>query len=85
MGFYIKKPIMVEAIQYTGDNEEEILEFMNHKGYFKDENKKQTLIIPTLEGDMRANIGSWIVKGAIGEYYPVREDIFYDTFDKAYL
>lgn len=32
--------------------------------------------IPTLDGVKRANIGDFIVKGAVGEFYPVRSDIF---------
>lgn len=38
--------------------------------------KNNTLIIPTLEGTMAAEVGSYIIKGVKGEYYPCREDIF---------
>lgn len=39
------------------------------------------LIIPTLEGDMRAPIESWIIRGAKGEYYPCRSDVFEETYE----
>ena len=40
-----------------------------------------TLYIKTLEGDMIANEGDWIVKGVQGEPYPVKPDIFEATYD----
>lgn len=40
------------------------------------------LRIPTLEGDMFANIGDMIIKGVQGEYYPCKPDIFEQTYEK---
>ena len=39
------------------------------------------LIIETLEGDMRASKGDWIVTGVDGEQYPVKPDIFKKTYE----
>ena len=39
------------------------------------------LIIETLEGDMIASKGDWIVTGADGEQYPVKPDIFKKTYE----
>jgi hypothetical protein len=39
------------------------------------------LIIRTLEGDMRASYGDWIIKGIKGEFYPCKPDIFEETYD----
>lgn len=38
--------------------------------------------IPTLEGDMAANPGDWIIKGVKGEFYPCKPDIFEATYEK---
>lgn len=38
-------------------------------------------IIPTLEGDMKANIGDWIIRGVAGEFYPCKPDIFTATYE----
>lgn len=38
-------------------------------------------IIPTLEGDMRADIGDWIIRGVQGEFYPCKPDIFAATYE----
>lgn len=39
------------------------------------------LIIKTLEGDMVASKGDWIVTGVDGEQYPVKPDIFKKTYE----
>jgi len=39
-------------------------------------------VIPTLEGDMKANAGDYIVRGVEGEFYPCRQDIFEKTYEK---
>ena len=40
------------------------------------------LIIHTLEGDMKANPGDWIVTGIKGEQYPCKQEIFEKTYEK---
>lgn len=39
------------------------------------------LIIKTLEGDMIAFKGDWIVTGVAGKQYPVKPDIFKKTYE----
>lgn len=78
IGYYIKKPVTVSAVKWTGDNIGEVKAFTDNKAMLKD----GALIIPTLEGTMVANKGSYIIKGIKNELYPCREDIFEDTYDK---
>lgn len=40
-------------------------------------------LIPTLEGEMRADFGDWIIKGVKGEFYPCKPDIFESTYEPA--
>ena len=40
-----------------------------------------SLIIKTLEGNIRAKPGDYIIKGVYGEFYPCKEDIFHETYD----
>ena len=76
---YIKRPIAIEALQWTGDNIEEIMAFAN-----KDiiSFRGGSLYVKTLEGDMLATIGSYVIKGVDGEFYPCREDIFEKTYEQ---
>ena len=69
-----KKPVVIEAIQWKGDN---IVEIRDNKIP-----AKQTLIIRTLEGDMTAQKGDWIIKGVKGEFYPCKPKIFKMTYEK---
>lgn len=39
------------------------------------------LTIKTLEGEVRADLGDWIIKGAGGEIYPCKPDIFEATYE----
>lgn len=39
------------------------------------------MIIHTLEGDMRASVGDYIIKGVNGEQYPCKPDIFEKTYE----
>jgi DUF917 family protein len=73
---YRKKPVVVEATQWTGDNTAEIMKWVGGKAYFRG-----TLYIMTLEGDHRASVGDYIIKGIKGEFYPCKPDIFEKTYE----
>lgn len=77
--YYIKKPIPVEAIQWTGDNFDDIHDFIIGQPIVI--TTFNELVISTLEGEMKAPIGSWIIRGPLGEYYPCRKDVFEKTYD----
>ena len=80
---FVKKPVVIEANQFDG-NIRSIDNFpISEVGKFKvsSENEQYCLIIPTLEGDMKALPGDWIIKGVNGEYYPCKPDVFEKTYD----
>lgn len=75
---YRKKPVEIEAVQWTGYNYEEIQE-LGERNMTRSGND---LYIYTLEGAMRATIGDYIIKGVNGELYPCKPDIFNLTYEK---
>lgn len=77
---YVKRAVVVDAIQYSGENFDEIAQAFNVANFKRD--LGDYLFIPTLEGEMRANPGDYIVRGVEGELYPVKPEIFAKTFDK---
>ena len=77
---YVEKPIEVEAIQWTGDNTKEIQMFT--KGHLFECEHNNKLLIITLEGDIHANIGDYIIKGINGEFYPCKADFFKKTYEE---
>lgn len=44
--------------------------------------RKEGLKIHTLEGEMTASVGDYIIKGVNGEFYPCKPDIFHKTYEK---
>ena len=76
---YRKKPVVIEAVQFTGSNHIAILDFTNGSAIPLDGHN--IIIIPTLEGDMWADVCDWIIKGIQGEFYPVKPDIFAETYE----
>lgn len=74
-----KKPVIIEAIQFTGDNVSDCLEFA---GLNIETTTEKALIISTLEGRMICSIGDYIIKGVKGEFYPCKPDIFEQTYEK---
>ena len=94
---YRKKPVVIEAIQWTGDNADELREFTREK-FLRDIVFDDFMVdlpgedapareyagawhIETLAGKMKVRKGDYIVKGVAGEVYPVAPDIFERTYD----
>lgn len=77
-----KRPVEVDAVRYDGTTES-VLAVRELAATSEDTVKVYDgyLVIPTLEGPMRANPGWWIVRGTRGELYPCRSDPFADSFD----
>lgn len=81
MAKYRKKPVVIEAVQYSGANVQEIIDFTEGQA-IKNGGKSDFMTIPTLEGDHTATTGDWIIKGINGEFYPCKPDIFEKTYEK---
>lgn len=78
-----KKPIVIEAVRWDGENHEEICGFIGERLPKRESiSHEATLLIPTLEGVMTAGCGDWIIKGVNGEYYPCKNDIFNKTYEE---
>lgn len=88
---YRKKPVEIEACQYLPDDAEAadaLAHFLEGcEGWHMCDDPKRHpdpqpgIIIPTLEGDHRADPGDWIIKGVAGEFYPCKPDIFEATYE----
>lgn len=94
MGYYVKKPIVIQAVQF-GDTD-----FKQMPNWLINEYNKKTwsytwsysydldwirngFVVETLEGSMTGGRGDYIVQGVEGELYPCRGDIFEKTYEKA--
>lgn len=83
---YKKKPVVIEAVQFTRNNWDELVAFTNGKATSFNKSlildDKYICNINTLEGIMVATEGDYIIKGIRGEFYPCKPDIFYKTYDE---
>lgn len=79
---YRKKPVVIEALLYTGTNSAEAVKFIgNNIKEIQQDFLESDLTIKTLEGDMHVSEGDYIIKGVKGEFYPCKPDIFEATYD----
>lgn len=92
---YRTKPIVIEALQWDGDNTVDVLHFTGNrglltevpdaileKGEVKPVGEVQLMIaILTLEGRVYASKGDYIIKGIQGELYPCKPDIFAASYE----
>lgn len=82
--YYTKKPIPIQAIQWDGTNTDELIRFSKdirfvyHEGV--DTKVAIEMYVKTLEGDLYAQLGDYIIKGVRGEVYPCAKEIFEETY-----
>lgn len=85
---YRKKPVVIEAMIWDGNNYTDFLKFTGFKpnhvlmGYHDVRHPDWKLTIPTLEGNMTADVGDYIIKGVKGEFYPCKPDVFKLTYEE---
>lgn len=79
---FVKRPVRVHAVQWTGYNHKEIQEFTKNNCEWRGGYTDRTLVIHTLEGDHYASVGDWIIRGVKGEYYPCKPDTFERTYEE---
>lgn len=82
---FMKKPLKVQAVQWTGKNAAELEQFTRDEAGSPDFMTDPYLDGPEVwdsaqEDWVRVNFEDWIVKGVKGEHYPVADDIFKETY-----
>lgn len=82
---YRKKPVVIEAVRWTGENGSEIEAFCGANVLFGTIYEPEPVCaacICTLEGKMYAHPGDYIIKGVNGEFYPCKPDVFAKTYER---
>lgn len=87
--FYIKKPVVIEAVQWLGnpkneENVQELLDFMQIEELVLTVRNDgiTNILIETLEGTMKGKPGCYVIKGVKGEFYPCDKEIFNRTYEE---
>lgn len=80
-----KKPVVIEAIQYKNLTDVALMSDIWGEAFDqvngKVDNFSYDLTIKTLEGNIQASVGDYIIKGIKGEFYPCKPDIFEMTYE----
>lgn len=75
-----KKPVVIDALQYTGFNIAELREWSPAVTW---SDIHGAWAVRTLEGDMKISRNDWVIKGVQCEFYPCKADIFEATYEEA--
>jgi hypothetical protein len=76
-----KKPVVIEAMRWNGQNLQAILDWAGCK--VGEGTDPDCLVVATLEGTMLARMGDWIIRGVKDEFYPCASDVFVMTYEAA--
>ena len=79
---YVKKPVVVDAIQMLSDNIDQVFEMLGDNLIIVGDMDNLKHFIDTLEGIMEISWGDYVIKGVKGEFYPCKPDIFELSYDK---
>ena len=77
---YIKRNIPVEAMQYTGENREELIGFTDGRIFFIEKNGKKRLVLHLFGQEITVASGYYLVKGAGDMIYPMPQDMFEEIY-----
>lgn len=79
---YVKKPIVVKAVQWTGDNISEIKDFCGGSLTFEG-SKPSRIYINTFKGWYLCSPYDYIIKDdVLGTFYPCKPDVFEQTYEE---
>lgn len=82
---YRKKPVVIEAWHFAKDRMDAkppwLVSAINAGALWFQGGNEPYYTIHTSEGKMRASVGDWIIRGVKGELYPVKNDIFQQTYE----
>lgn len=84
MSYFRKKPVVIEAYRWTRDAGDTLPKWLAQRiatGECQIDGIDFALLIKTLEGTMRGDVGDWIIRGVKGEIYPCKPDIFAATYE----
>lgn len=83
-----KKPVVVSAVRWTGDNQAELVEFTGRR--FEtinpldrgDDDEMTAQVFDVLHSTwVSMRDGDWVIRGVAGEFYPCANDVFRDTYE----
>jgi hypothetical protein len=85
-----KRPIVIEAVQWTGENAADVTQFAGDcfrlvpEEYREDDPLRTAEVFDVLHATwMGLRNGQWVIKGIRGEFYPHDESMFAEIYEPA--
>jgi hypothetical protein len=75
---YRKKPVVIDAVEWTGKNGRAVGTFLEHATWRAEGVR---IVIETVEGEVTASPGWWIVKDGDGEFCTCKSSVFEATYE----
>jgi hypothetical protein len=79
---YRKKPEIIEAIQYTGDNEQDVAHFIGQLTFLPHYRNGEQLMIPIGGGVMILHLGVWVIREPDGTFNLMNDTVFTDRYEE---
>jgi len=76
---YRKKPAMVTAARWNGTVTRDLDAVLS--GHQIEIAEDGSLAVPTLHGDVSAEMGDWVIRGEAGDVWPCKDHIFHATYE----
>ena len=86
-----KKPVVIDAIQFTNYNIADVKAFCGNKiniqsyertcGYLPSGHNILEAMVKTQKGEMLVRENDWIIKGVKGEFYACAPDVFKESYE----
>lgn len=81
MAKFRKKQVEIDAFRFDVDPPPQW--FLEAKANGNVKLQVDAVVISTLEGEMKAGRGDWVIRGVKGELYPCKPDIFEQTYEES--
>ena len=80
---YRKKPIAVEAIQLRSHTYDDVIKFIGDKGKRVNvTDGRLAILLSVPEGELIVEEFEWIAKDSAGEFYPIQDEVFKETYEQ---
>lgn len=77
---YRKRPVTIEAVQWTGKNKQELIDWTGGSEGFTDATGVAELWVEANNAWLPLEVGEWVLKDSLG-FYPCKNDMFLHSYE----
>lgn len=80
MPFYRKRPVIIDANQWTGVNGELLVAWMGEDNIYFDFDGT-AIYVAANDAWLNIEVGEWVIKDSLG-FYPCKDEKFHETYER---